>query len=66
MSLLFERLVEVEAALSKGFVAEGADVDEDLEAARPAARAASPVKPTGPLLSMPAVRCGAPRLTMVR
>ena len=65
MLLLFEELVEIAAAVSESAVEE-ADADVELDEARSEARAASPAKPTGPCLSMPALRCGAPRLTMVR
>ena len=65
MPLLFDPLAGVEATHEDDVVLDGADVPKELGDARPvAAKAASPEKPTGPLLSMPAVRCGAPRLTM--
>ena len=52
------------AALTDDMVV-GAALDDELVDDRPAAKAASPAKPTGPLRSVPDARCGALRLPMI-
>mgnify|MGYP001150839867 CR=1 FL=1 len=63
-ALFFERVVVFVAVLIDDVLV-GATLADELADERPAARAASPAKPTGPLRSVPDARCGALRLPMI-